>query len=79
MNLNMIEITHCSNLAMAGNQFKSFNSLGDIVEILLSLGTMQNIRNQSVVVSWHYTIIVVNPELKTDFFYIKTLIFDLFF
>ena len=64
---------------MAGKQFKSFNSLWDIVEILLSLGTMQNIRNQSVVVLWHYTIIVVNPELKTDFFYIKTLIFDLFF
>ena len=36
---------------------------------------MQNMHNQSVVVLWHYTIIVT-PELKTDFFYIKTLIFD---
>ena len=40
---------------------------------------MQNMRNQSVAVLWHYTIIVVTPELKTDFSYIKTLIFDLFF
>ena len=46
---------------------------------MLSLGTMQNMRNQSVAVLWHYTIIVVTPELKTDFSYIKTLIFDLFF
>ena len=46
---------------------------------VLSLGTMQNMRNQSVAVLWHYTIIVVTPELKTDFSYIKTLIFDLFF
>ena len=40
---------------------------------------MQNMRNQSVVVLWYYTIIVATPESKTDFSYIKTLIFDLFF
>ena len=40
---------------------------------------MQNMRNQSVVVLWHYTIMVVTPDLKTDFSYIKTLIFDLLF
>ena len=40
---------------------------------------MQSIPNQIVVVLWHYTIIVVTPELKTDFSYIKTLIFDLSF
>ena len=45
---------------------------------MLSLGTIQNICNQSVAVLWHYTIIIVTPELKTDFSYIKTLIFDLF-
>ena len=39
---------------------------------------MQSMRNQSVVVLWHYTIIVVAPELKTDFSYMKTLILDLF-
>ena len=33
-NLNTIEITHCSNLVMTGNQFKSLNSLWDIVDIL---------------------------------------------
>ena len=33
-NLNTIEITHCSKLLMTGNQFKSLNSLWDIVEIL---------------------------------------------
>ena len=56
---------------MAGNQFKSLNSEWDIVDIeasflvfVLSLGTMQNMCNQSVVVLWHYTI-VVTPELKT--------------
>ena len=46
---------------------------------MLSLGTMHSMRNQNVVVLWHYTIIVVTPELKTDFSYIKTLIFDLSF
>ena len=40
---------------------------------------MQNMRNQSVVALWHYTIIVLTPKLKTNFSYIKTLIFDLFF
>ena len=40
---------------------------------------MQNMRNQSVAVLWHYTIIIVTPELKTDFSYTKTLISDLFF
>ena len=35
-------------------------------------------RNESVVVLWHYPIIVVIPELKTDFCHIKTLNFDLF-
>ena len=34
--------------------------------------------NQTVVVLWHNTI-VVTPELKTHFSYIKFLIFDLFF
>ena len=33
---------------------------------------MQNMRNQNVVVLWHYTIIIVTPELKTDFSYRKT-------
>ena len=46
---------------------------------VLSFGTLQNRRNQSVIVLWYYTIIAVTPELKTDFSYIKTLIFDLFF
>ena len=36
-------------------------------------------RSQSVVVLWHYTIIIVTPGLKTDFSYTKTLIFDYFF
>ena len=27
INLNMTELTHCSNLVMTGNQFKSLNSL----------------------------------------------------
>ena len=40
---------------------------------------MQDMRNQSVVVLSYYTIIVVTPELKTDFSYIENLIFDLFF
>ena len=40
---------------------------------------MQNMRNQNVVVLWQLTIIVVTPESKTNFSYIKTLIFDLFF
>ena len=40
---------------------------------------MQHMRNQSVAVLWHYTIIVETPELKTDFPYKKTLVFDLFF
>ena len=43
---------------------------------MLHLGTMQNMRNQRVVAVWHYTIIVVAPELKTNFSYIKTLIFE---
>ena len=34
VNLNTIEITHCSNLLKTGNQFKSLNSLWDIVDIL---------------------------------------------
>ena len=34
INLNMIEITYCSNLVMTGNQFKSLNSLWEIVDIL---------------------------------------------
>ena len=34
INLNTIEITHCSNLLMTGNQFKSLYSLWDIVEFL---------------------------------------------
>ena len=32
-----------------------------------------------MVVLWHYTRIIVTPELKTDFSYIKTLICDLVF
>ena len=34
INLNAIEITHCSKLVITGNQFKSLNSLWDIVDIL---------------------------------------------
>ena len=34
INLNTIEIRHCSNLVMTGNQFKSLNSLWDIVDVL---------------------------------------------
>ena len=34
INLNTIEITHCSNLLLTGNQFKSLNSLWGIVDIL---------------------------------------------
>ena len=40
---------------------------------------MQNMHNESVIVLWHYTVIVVTSGLKTDFSYIKTLTFDLFF
>ena len=40
---------------------------------------MKNKRNQSVVVLWHYTIIVVTSGLKTNFSYMKFLILDLFF
>ena len=41
---------------------------------------MQNMSNQIVVILWHYTIMVIALELKTDSSsYTKTLIFDLFF
>ena len=43
---------------------------------MLNLGTMQNMRNQSVVVLEHYIIIVVALQLKTVSSDIKTLIFD---
>ena len=32
---------------------------------VLNLGTMQNMHNESVAALWHYTIVVVAPELKT--------------
>ena len=40
---------------------------------------MQIMRNQSVIVLWHYIIIVVTPELKTNLSYIKAFFFYLFF
>ena len=42
---------------------------------VLNLGTTQNMRNQSVVVLWHYTIIIVTPEFKTDFSQKKKFLF----
>ena len=39
---------------------------------------MMNMHNQNVVALWHYTIIAVALELKTNSSYIKTLILDLF-
>ena len=73
------------------NQSKSLNSLWDMADILANWKQKQI---HLFCIAWSFffsfcvkfgyhhgviRIIVVTPELKTDFFYIKTLILDLFF
>ena len=73
---------YCRHFVQLKTKAKTFvlhNFEASFLVSVLSLGTMQNMCNQSVAVLWHYTIIVITLELKIDFSYIKILIFDLFF
>ena len=92
INLNMTEIRHCSNLLMTGKQIKSLNYLWNIVNIL---SNWRQKRIHLFCKSWSLFLCVIKVWLyyadytlhnnrrnsggKTDFSYIKTLIFDLLF